>query len=62
MELFECQCRYCCKNMGRIEKQQLLQISSSYCHSFDEELSDFVNFIQSPNQVLYIVCEESIYE
>ncbi|PEL10016.1 hypothetical protein CN601_14175 [Bacillus sp. AFS017336] len=58
MELLECQCRYCSKCMGSIEKDQLLQVSSSYCHSFDEELSDFVNFIQSPNQVIYIVCED----
>ncbi|WP_158095003.1 anti-sigma-F factor Fin [Gottfriedia luciferensis] len=58
MELLECQCRYCRKHIGRFEKEQLLQISSSYCHSFEEELSDFVNFIQSPNQVFYIVCED----
>jgi len=58
MELLECQCRYCRKEMGRFEKEQLLKISSSYCHSFEEELSDFVNFFQSPNQVFYIVCED----
>lgn len=58
MELLECQCRYCNQVLGRIEKHQLLQISSSYCHSFEEELSDFVNLIQSNNQVIQIVCED----
>lgn len=58
MEVFESMCRYCQKSMGRFEKEQLLQISSHYCHSFEAELSDFVEFIQSPNQVINIVCED----
>jgi Protein of unknown function (DUF2757) len=58
MEVMDCQCRYCNKVMGSFEKSQLLQISSSFCHSFETELSDFVEFIQSPNQVIQIVCED----
>lgn len=58
LELLECQCRYCNTVIGRLEKHHLLQITSYYCHSFEAELSDFVKFIQSPNQVFQIVCED----